>query len=113
VQENLIYPESAIKNHVSAKIFVQFAVNEHGKVVDVKVVHVKTLDEKGNEIVSKENNPDKNMNVDQKALKDLEKEAVRVIKSLKDFTPAQKDGKNVEVQYTMPVSFVLDSKKDK
>ena len=38
VQENLVYPESAIKNNISAKIFVQFAVDEHGKVVDVKVV---------------------------------------------------------------------------
>ncbi len=75
---------------------------------------LKLLDEKGKEIVSKGNNsPDKNMNVDPKALKDLENEAIRVIKSLKDFTPAKKDGKNVKVQYTMPVSFVLDSKKDK
>ena len=53
------------------------------------------------------------MNDDPKALKDLENEAIRVIKSLKDFTPAKKDGKNVEVQFTMPMSFVLDSKKDK
>jgi len=41
-------------------------------------------------------------------LTDLENEAIRVVKLLKGFTPAQKDGKNVKCQFTFPINFHIE-----
>ena len=39
--------------------------------------------------------------------KDLDKEAIRVVKSLPKFTPGRQNGKAVNVWYTLPVPFKL------
>ena len=39
--------------------------------------------------------------------KDLDKEAVRVCKTLPKFTPGRQNGKVVDVWYTVPVTFKL------
>ena len=81
VFKNLKYPQIAQENGISGRVFVQFAVNSKGNVVDVKVVR----------------------GVDPA----LDAEAVRVIKSSPKWTPGKQRGRPVKVQFTFPVVFVL------
>lgn len=80
--ENVVYPEEAYKNHIEGKVIVQFFIEKTGKVGEVKVAR----------------------GVD----KELDAEAVRVCKSLPDFSPGRNAvGEPVGVWYTMPVTFKI------
>ena len=81
IQENLRYPEIAAENGISGKVFVQFAVNSKGQVVDAKVMR----------------------GVDPA----LDKEALRVVNSSPKWEPGKQRGKPVKVQFTFPIVFVL------
>lgn len=81
VQKNMVYPESAIKNSISGKVMVQFAVDKFGKVADVTVVR--------------------------SASPTLSEEAIRVIQSSPEWTPAKLGGNSVKQQFVMPVVFAL------
>jgi periplasmic protein TonB len=81
VEKNLEYPAIAAENGIQGKVFVQFAVNSKGEVVDVKVLR----------------------GVDAS----LDKEAVRVIGSSPAWVPAKQGGRNVKQQFVIPLSFVL------
>ena len=75
------YPPMAMENNVQCRVIVQFVVTKTGKVGEVKVVR----------------------GVD----RDLDNEAVRVVKSLPDFIPGRMNGQAVNVWYTLPVTFKL------
>jgi hypothetical protein len=111
VMKNITYPASAQKNNISAKIYVQFVVDEKGNVANVAIVRSDIMDNLGKEIVVVGYKSGENPKIDPKSVADLEAEALRVIKLLDGFTPAQKDGKSVKTQYTYPISFVLGDKK--
>ena len=81
LQSHINYPPMAAENNVQGRVVVQFVVDKTGKVGEVKVVR----------------------SVD----KDLDKEAVRVCKSLPKFTPGRQNGQAVAVWYTLPVTFKL------
>ena len=81
LQSHINYPPMAAENNVQGRVVVQFVVDKTGKVGVVKVVR----------------------SVD----KDLDKEAVRVCKSLPKFTPGRQNGQAVSVWYTLPVTFKL------
>jgi protein TonB len=81
IQDNLRYPEIAAENGISGKVFVQFAVNSKGQVVDAKVIR----------------------GVDPA----LDKEALRVVTSSPRWEPGKQRGKPVKVQFTFPIVFVL------
>jgi TonB family protein len=66
---------------ISGKVYVQYAVNTTGEVVDVKVI--------------RSANPL------------LDEEAVRVIKSSPKWEPAKQRGKIVKQQFTIPIAFTL------
>ena len=87
IQTHIKYPPTAAKNHVQGRVIVQFVVRKDGKVGEVKVVR----------------------SVD----KDLDKEAVRLIKTLPMFIPGRQNGQAVAVWYTLPVSFMLPPKGNK
>jgi len=82
VAQNLTYPESAAKDSIAGKVYIQFVVNYDGHVDRVKV--------------ARGVNPD------------LDQEAVRVIKSSPKWTPGKQRGKAVNVAYTIPIIFLLD-----
>ena len=84
IQAHIKYPPTAAKNHVQGRVIVQFIVEKDGSVDAVKVVR----------------------SVD----KDLDKEAIRVCKTLPKFTPGRQNGKIVSVWYTLPVTFQLPEK---
>ena len=81
ISKNLRYPEIAAENGISGKVYVQFAVNSKGEVVDAIVVR----------------------GVDPA----LDKEAVRVVMSSPKWAPGKQRGKPVKVQFTFPINFVL------
>ena len=81
LESHINYPPEAAKNNVQGNVVVQFVVKKDGSIGEVKVV--RSLE------------------------KDLDKEAIRVIKSLPKFTPGRQDGKAVDVWYTLPVKFKL------
>ena len=81
VSENIIYPAIAKEYNIQGKVYVQFIIEKNGKVSNVKVVR----------------------GVD----KNLDKEAVRVIKSSPDWKPGIQRGKAVRVYFTVPINFQL------
>lgn len=81
IQSHIKYPPTAAKNHVQGRVIVQLVVRKDG---GVSVVHV---------VRSVDN--------------DLDREAVRVCKTLPKFTPGRQNGKAVDVWYTVPVTFKL------
>ncbi|MBQ6167980.1 MAG: energy transducer TonB [Muribaculaceae bacterium] len=81
LSSHINYPPMAAENNIQGRVVVQFVVDKTGKVGEVKVVR----------------------SVD----KDLDKEAVRVCKSLPKFTPGRQNGQAVSVWYTLPVTFKL------
>jgi hypothetical protein len=60
VQKNLVYPKSAKDQKISAKIYVQFVIDENGKVVDVEVVRTDIVDNSGKNILVKGYKPNSN-----------------------------------------------------
>ena len=81
IAKNLRYPEIAAENGISGKVYVQFAVNSKGQVVDAVVVR----------------------GVDPA----LDKEAARVVMESPKWAPGKQRGKAVKVQFTFPINFVL------
>ena len=75
------YPPMAAENGVQGKVIVQFVVDKTGRVGEVKVAR----------------------SVD----KELDREAVRVCKSLPKFVPGRQNGQAVSVWFTLPVTFKL------
>ena len=84
LSENVKYPAQAVKDKIEGRVLVQFIVEKTGQIGEVKVARS----------VSEE----------------LDAEAVRVVKSMPNFTPGRQDGKAVAVWYTLPISFKLQSK---
>lgn len=81
IQSHIKYPPMAKENNIQGNVVVQFVVLKDGSIGEVKIAR----------------------SVD----KDLDKEAVRVVKSFPKFTPGRKNGQPVAVWYTLPVSFKL------
>ena len=81
VSNNVKYPPAARNAGLEGTVFVYFVVGRDGKVKDVRVLR----------------------EVDYR----LDAEAIRVVKSLPTFEPAQLRGKAVSVQYTIPVKFII------
>ena len=81
LQSHINYPPMASENGVQGRVVVQFVVDKTGRVGEVTIAR----------------------SVD----KDLDKEAVRVCKSLPKFTPGRQNGQPVSVWYTLPVTFKL------
>lgn len=82
LSENVKYPAIAQENGIQGRVICQFVVNKDGAIVDV-------------EIVRSGGDPS------------LDKEALRVIKSMPKWKPGKQRGKAVRVKYTVPVNFRL------
>ena len=79
--ENLNYPEKAKAKKITGKVYVSFVVEKDGSISNVKV------------------------------LRDIGygcgEEAMRVVKAMPRWKPGMQRGKNVRVQYTLPLNFQL------
>ncbi len=79
---NVRYPKVAQQNEIQGRVIVQFVVATDGKIENVEVVRT------GGD-------------------PSLDKEAVRVIKSMPRWQPGRQRGRPVRVKYTVPVNFRL------
>lgn len=78
---NIKYPAVAQENGIQGRVIIQFVVEKDGSVANPVVV--KGVDPA------------------------LDKEALRVVKSMPNWTPGKQRGKAVRVKYTVPVTFRL------
>lgn len=81
LQDNVKYPESAMKKNVQGRVIVQFVVEKDGTPTEFNVVR----------------------SVDP----DLDAEALRVLKTMPKWKPGMQRGEVVRVKYTVPVAFKL------
>ncbi|MGE5427275.1 MAG: TonB family protein [Methylococcaceae bacterium] len=83
---NIKYPHSAVEKGIQGKEIVSFVVTKTGSVADAKIVS----------------------GVDPA----LDQEALRVVNSMQAWIPGKQGGKEVDVQYTLPINFALEGKPD-
>ena len=81
LSENVKYPAEAVEKGIKGKVIVQFVVTKDGKITDAEVAR----------------------SVDPL----LDAEALRAIRSMPDWEPAQRDGQNIAVKYSLPIAFSL------
>lgn len=86
LSENVKYPVIAQENGIQGRVICQFIVDKDGSITNVEVV------KSGGDA-------------------SLDKEAVRVIKSMPNWKPGKQRGKPVRVKYTVPVNFRLQDGK--
>ncbi|MBF1546353.1 MAG: energy transducer TonB [Prevotella salivae] len=81
IRENIKYPEQAMKERIQGRVTVSFIIEKDGSISDVKAVRsVHPL---------------------------LDKEAVRMVKSMPKWSPGKNNGKPVRVRFNLPVMFKL------
>lgn len=102
LSENMKYPDISNEIGVSGQIFVQFIVDENGKVTEPKIF---------SSTFKEDNNKTKNKEITsediEKGKKALEDEAIRVVSALPNFNPGKHEGKVVKVKYNLPIQFTL------
>lgn len=81
IMENTQYPEVAKENNIQGKVIVRFCVTAKGGVDKVEIL--KGVDP------------------------ELDKEAIRVVKTLPAFKPGKQGGKPVPVWYMVPINYTL------
>jgi len=81
LSKNIKYPVVAEENGVQGRVIVTFVVERNGSITDVQVA--KSVDPS------------------------LDKEAVRVVKSMPHWIPGKQNGSAVRVKFTVPVTFRL------
>ncbi len=77
--QNIVYPQSAMKDKVEGTVFVTFVVEKDGSVSNVKIL--------------KGIHPD------------CDAEVIRVVSAMPAWTPGKQRGKPVRVQFYLPVAF--------
>ena len=82
IAQNVEYPPIAKENGITGVVYVSYIVDRDGAIKEVKVVRG--------------------------ADPFLDKEAIRVVKTLKGYKPGKQRGKPVPVQFTIPIRFVLN-----
>lgn len=85
IAENLNYPEEAVKNKLSGRVYLSFTIDKEGNLVDVEVM-------RGAHPV-------------------LDAEALRVVNLSPKWEPGEDQGEKVNLRFTFPVVFSLENKK--
>lgn len=108
---NVMYPKEAAENGVSGKVFVTFVVTKEGtvRIPGESEFPPKPEKEGVDEVVVVTYRPiaETDTAPDEKYVKLLKEEAVRVITSASGWEPGKINGKPVNVMMTMPINFVL------
>ena len=87
LSKNIVYPEKAKEAGIQGRVFVGFVIEKDGSVSNVKIM-------KG---IGGE----------------CDEEALRVVKSMPNWKPGKKGGKDVRVSYTLPINFKLSDNQTK
>ena len=81
IMENIKYPKQAMKEGIQGRVTVSFIVEKDGRVSNVRLLR--------------------------SVQSALDKEAVRVVKSMPKWSPGKQNGKPVRVRFNLPVMFKL------
>jgi protein TonB len=81
IAKNIKYPPPARENGIQGRVYVTFVVDKDGKIKDAKVLRG--------------------------VGGGCDEEALRVVKTMPEWKPGRQNGRNVQVQYNLPVNFVL------
>ena len=79
IVKNIRFPTKAIKDKVNGKCVISFIINTDGSISNSRVYKSLTPE--------------------------CDKEALRVVRQLKKFQPAMKDGKPIAMEYELPIKF--------
>ena len=82
LQSNMKYPTMARESGIQGKVYVTFVVEKNGNVTDVKILRG--------------------------IGGGCDEEAIRVVKSMPKWNPGKQRGKNVRVQFNLPIQFTLN-----
>lgn len=82
LDKNVVYPPACIRRHIEGTVEVAFIVESDGKITDMRIL------KKANEM--------------------LNHEAIRVMQCMPDWIPAQKHGKPIRAQVTLPIVFEIN-----
>lgn len=82
IQDNLKYPAEAVKKGISGRVSLKFVVSATGEIKEVKVI-------RGIEPA-------------------MDAEAKRVVEAMPKWVPGQNKGKNVAVNFVLPIYFKLN-----
>lgn len=83
IRQNLKYPDWERENNIEGKVLVSFIIDKKGTVKDPIILR------------SVPNS------------RNFDKEVIRVISSMPNWVPGQLNGKNVDVQFNLPINFKL------
>lgn len=89
INKNLHYPKKELKKGISGNCYITFYVDKTGEIRDAKILRGIT----GGELCNKE--------------------ALRVVKKMPKWIPGKQNGKEVSVQYNLPIKFTNKSIKTK
>ena len=81
IASNINYPTIAAENEVQGTVLLQFAVMKDGSIGEIKVVRSRD--------------------------RDLDREAIRVVRSFPRFNPGLHNGEPVNCWFTIPIRFKL------
>lgn len=82
LDDNVRYPDEALKDAIEGKVIVRFDVNKDGSISDIAIVRsLQPL---------------------------LDAEAIRVINAMPQWNPGTQRGKPIKVGFTLPVNFSLN-----
>ena len=81
ISKNLKYPQKAIDKNISGRVYVQFTVNETGRLIDITII--------------------------KSAHNLLNEEVIRLLKECPRWEPGKQGGRPVKVSMVMPVNFTL------
>ena len=107
---NVKYPSEAIEYGVQGRIFVQFVVEKDGNISDIKIAKVSD----GRAIVvtaykAKDDSPEElKKENEEKGLKALQDESIRVVKAMPKWKPGTNKGKPVRCYFNLPIMFRLN-----
>jgi protein TonB len=81
VAKNIKYPPMARENNITGRVYINFYIDKDGKVQNAKVVRGISPD--------------------------CDQEALRVVRSMPQWTPGKQNGRAVNVNYNLPINFTL------
>ncbi|MBD3275209.1 MAG: TonB family protein [Candidatus Marinimicrobia bacterium] len=86
LQDKIVYPEEAKKQHIEGRVIVKIAISSQGKVTDASIAE----------------------GIEKGGLNEAALNAVRKV----SFSPALRDDKPIAVRVLLPIQFTLDSSSD-
>ena len=81
ISQHIVYPPGCWESHIQGRVIIRFLINADGSVGEAEIIRG--------------------------VYPELDKEALRVVKSLPKFNPATLNGKAVEYWFTLPITFKL------